>query len=107
MLPPVRLPTTFAVSLMLNVTLVARAVLPIVGEIRVPFALTNPPEPLPDGLTVAVDPPPLVPPLEPGELPEPGLFGGAVPKLDCGVTAFEDAEFGPVPAALMAATLKV
>lgn len=106
MLPLVRLPTTFAVSLMLNVTLEARAVLPIVGEIKVPFAVTIWPDPPPEGFTVAVDPLPF-PPLEPGAPTEPGLLGGAVPKFDCGVTELDDSEFGPVPAAFMAATLKV
>ena len=88
----------------MKLRLVARALLPIDGDIRLPppaFPLTIPPEvpedpDPPDVLTTALGPPPVD--------PDPGGIG---PKEFSGVAGLDDCELGPVPAELIAATLKV
>lgn len=90
-LPLVRFPTSFAVLLTLKLRLVARALLPIVGDIGLPPEPAPPvsippcpegldPEP-PDDFTMALGPEPLG--------PEPGGIG---PSEFSGVTRLEDCE---------------
>jgi hypothetical protein len=103
-LPLVRFPTSFAALLTLKLRPAARALLPIVGETGLP---PEPPVKIPPG-PEELDPEPpddFTIALGPGLLgPEPGGIG---PREFSGVTWLEDCESGPVPAALMAATLKV
>ncbi len=95
---------SFAVLLTLKLRLVARVLLPIEGDIRLPppaFPLMIPPEvpedpDPPEVLTTALGPLPLD--------PDPGGIG---PKEFSGVAWLDDCESGPVPAELMAATLNV
>ncbi len=95
---------SFAAVVTLKLRLVAMALLPIVGDMRLPPEPLPPPERIPPGpepeppeeLTIALGPAPL-------ELPP----GGTNPSEFSGVTGLENWESGPVPAAFIAATLNV
>lgn len=96
--------------------------LPIVGEISDPLAEAVAWEPGLPGPNIGCPfgpTPIMVCPLAPGPRPpddiidapeppepDPGT-GGALPSEVAGVTAFDGSELGPVPALLIAATLKV